>query len=203
MANLDPATLLGVAQVPLHDAGRDHGTRGRRSVSLPFVEQPDPRLAEVDVGRVDELAQLWALANARRLSTQDTDADPTFVASLRQRLAAPKAVVVAGFLDDRMVSSGFGDPLRDADGNEVHEAAHVSLIAVSPECWGRGLARMTLAFLEQQLTTAGYTRAELHVLATNQRARRLYDRSGWDLIRVGDEHPEGPQAVYAKTLTRR
>lgn len=188
--------------MPLHVAGCDHGERTTQR-SLPFVEQPDLRLAEVDVGRVDELAQLWVLANARRLSTQDTDADRTFLDRLRQRLAAPQAVVVAGFLGERMVSSGFGDPLRDPDGNELHEAAHVSLIAVSPECWGRGLARKTLAFLEQQLATAGYKCAELHVLATNQRARSLYDRSGWDLIRVGERHPEGPQAVYAKALTRR
>jgi ribosomal protein S18 acetylase RimI-like enzyme len=173
----------------------------RCGVSLPFVEQPDLRLAQVDVGRVDELAQLWVLANARRLSTQDTDADPTFVDRLRQRLAEPKAVVVAGFLGDRVVSSGFGDPLRDPDGNVLHEAAHVSLVAVSPDCWGRGLARRTLAFLEEQLAAFGYKRAELHVLATNERGRSLYDRSGWDLIRVGDEHPEGPQAVYAKALT--
>ena len=187
--------------MPLHDEDEIPGTR--RGVSLPFVEVPELRLTSVDISRVDELGQLWMLANARRLSTQNTRADPTFLDRLRQRLAEPKVVAVAGFLGDCVVSSGFGDPLRGPDGHEVHGAAHVSLVAVSPESWGRGFGRRTLAFLEEQLAAFGYERAELHVLASNDRARDLYERSGWDLIRVGDEHPEGPQAVYAKALAPR
>jgi len=42
--------------------------------------------------------------------------------------------------------------------------------------------------------------AQLHVLETNHRARSLYERLGWTLVRDGDPHPEGPQAVYEKSF---
>lgn len=153
--------------------------------------------------RAEELASVWSLANAHRLSTQSASSDGGLVERLATRLARPGVVAVAGLLGGRTVTSGFGSRLRDAAGTEHEDAAHVSLIAVVPEHWGRGFGRRTLEYLEDQLRLSGYTRAEMHVLETNQRARRLYDRSGWQLVRLGDEHPEGPQAVYTKRLRER
>jgi len=73
-------------------------------------------------------------------------------------------------------------------------------VAVLPAHWGRHFGQQTLRFLEIRLRAGGYRRAELHVLETNDRARRLYALCGWRLLRLGDEHPDGAQAVYAKAL---
>jgi ribosomal protein S18 acetylase RimI-like enzyme len=54
--------------------------------------------------------------------------------------------------------------------------------------------------MEHELAGDSYRFAQLHVLETNHRARSLYERLGWTLVRDGDPHPEGPQAVYEKSF---
>ena len=72
-------------------------------------------------------------------------------------------------------------------------------MAVLPAHWGRHFGQQKLQFLIR-LRAGGYRRAELHVPETNDRARRLYALCVWRLLRLGDEHPDGAQAVYAKAL---
>lgn len=50
---------------------------------------------------------------------------------------------------------------------------------VLPEEWGRGVGRRLMTACLTSLGDAGYHRATLRVLATNTRAIRFYERSGW------------------------
>ena len=161
----------------------------------------DLRLAVVDADDAAALARVWHRANARRVgAAEDTVPPPDAISRLGERLRAPGTVVVAGTLLGEMITTGFGSPLLGPDDQLLAGSAHVSLLSVDPRWWGRGYGRATLDFLVSALSMAGYEMAQLHVLENNNRARALYERAGWRLVRVGDSHPDGPQAVYERNL---
>lgn len=81
--------------------------------------------------------------------------------------------------DDDGTIVGFAhiSPSRDDDaGADVGE---VTSIYVSPKAWRRGVGRMLLNAACTSFRSAGFTRATLWVLDTNDRARRFYERMGW------------------------
>lgn len=52
-------------------------------------------------------------------------------------------------------------------------------LGVAPSAWGRGLGAEAVRHAEDRIRVAGSQRAVLWVLADNTRARRLYERLGW------------------------
>ncbi len=96
----------------------------------------------------------------------------------------------------------FATRLVLADGSESTAGADISGFAVAPEHWGKGFGYATLAFFEHLLATVGYEFAQLHVLETNERARRLYERRAWRFVSGGHPHSDGDQAIYEKRLDR-
>lgn len=139
----------------------------------------------VDAGQAAALALLWARANARRLDrAEPRPEEAQNEAQLRERLARPGVVAVAGYAGTQLVSCVFASPAMGADGEPLPGVAHVSLLAVAPELWGRGYGAHTLAELLQRVQASGVTSAQLCVLEDNRRARSLYEREGWSLVPV-------------------
>lgn len=58
---------------------------------------------------------------------------------------------------------------------------HVIDIAVVPSAEGRGVGRALLEAAERWAVDAGYRYLTLHVFAGNDRARRLYERVGYEI----------------------
>ncbi|MDP8962293.1 MAG: GNAT family N-acetyltransferase [Actinomycetota bacterium] len=146
------------------------------------------------------LALLWVRAEARRKGeTIPSDVDASAVDALRSRLDSYGAVAVVAVEAGEPVAGCFATQALEHD-EPVHGRAHVSGISVMPERWGEGLGRHVLARLEGVLLDRGYDAAQLIVLETNDRARRLYELAGWRLVSTGEPHPAGPHAVYEKTL---
>jgi GNAT superfamily N-acetyltransferase len=54
------------------------------------------------------------------------------------------------------------------------------LLYVDPESWGSGVAGELLGAAEAALVGLGYEHAALWVFAANPRARRFYERHGWE-----------------------
>lgn len=156
-----------------------------------------PTFAVVGPERARDLSTLWAHAVARaRNEPARPKATDDRVEALVERLSVPGAFAIIAEMEFIPVACGFATPLTDADGRIIAGFAHVSGIAVDPDLWGRGLATAVLAHCENTALTT----LQLHVLESNTRARRLYERLGWRLLRTGDPHPDGPQAVYEKCL---
>ena len=62
-----------------------------------------------------------------------------------------------------------------------HEpSAHLEAIAVAKEAEGKGVARALLDTAEEEAGRHGAQTMTLHVISTNTRARRFYERSGYD-----------------------
>jgi ribosomal protein S18 acetylase RimI-like enzyme len=82
----------------------------------------------------------------------------------------------------------------DADGNILgftmvrlrpellsHEpSAHLEAIALDDRAEGQGIAKALLDAAEKQAAEQGALSMSLHVFASNARARRFYDRAGYD-----------------------
>ena len=62
-----------------------------------------------------------------------------------------------------------------------HEpSAHLEAIAVANEAEGKGIGKALLVAAEEDAQRRGARTMTLHVFATNTRARRFYERSGYD-----------------------
>ncbi len=159
------------------------------------------RFRRVGAEEADVLSLLWSQANARWCSAPaPSAADPERVAKLRERLQRPGSIAIVGEHGRVPVACCFATRLVLADGSESTKGAHISGFAVAPEHWGKGYGETTLAFFERLLATVGYEFAQLHVLETNSRARRLYERRDWRFVSAGHPHADGDQAVYEKQL---
>lgn len=123
-----------------------------------------PRLADFDVPAHREPRHLWS-----------EDA-----ALLRRWLAgeAPQCRVlvadVGGEIAGTTLTTLRPDPLSKAPG------AHLEVIVVAPGFEGRGIGRQLLAAAEDNARRHGAAAMTLHVIATNQRARDLYEYSGYN-----------------------
>jgi GNAT superfamily N-acetyltransferase len=68
------------------------------------------------------------------------------------------------------------------------EEAELHAIYVRPDAWGTGAGRALMAEAVRQLAKAGCHEVVLWVLATNERARRFYEKAGW--------HADGAEAPH-------
>ena len=58
---------------------------------------------------------------------------------------------------------------------------HVSVLATTPEAEGTGVGRALISYAEQWTTRRGLSLMTLNVFAGNDRARRFYDRAGFEI----------------------
>jgi ribosomal protein S18 acetylase RimI-like enzyme len=75
--------------------------------------------------------------------------------------------------------------------SEDPAAGEVYVIYVHPHWWGTAAAQRLIECAHQQLA-ARFPRAVLTVLASNARARRFYERNGWELEEVKTD----PQPLF-------
>lgn len=74
---------------------------------------------------------------------------------------------------------GFARIGATADADAPPGTGEVYLIYLAPEAWGKGVGRELFAKIVAELRVAGYARATLWVLDTNDRAQRFYRAAGW------------------------
>ena len=59
-------------------------------------------------------------------------------------------------------------------------SSHLEAIAVSKDAEGKGVAQALLCAAEEEAARHGALTMTLHVISTNTRARKFYERSGYD-----------------------
>jgi GNAT superfamily N-acetyltransferase len=120
-----------------------------------------------------------------------------------QRLADPDPGVLVA-VDDEGTTIGFVSvgPSRDDDANPG--TGELEAIYLVLKAAGTGTGRLLLEAAEALMRDAGYTRATLWVLETNQRARRFYERAGWAFDGSRSDHQfqclNRPIVRYAASL---
>lgn len=142
---------------------------------------------------------LWVAACAERDGRAfDGVADrarPKFEKSVGWLVAA-----TAGNVGGFVLATGPGSGMP----TDPKDAAVVGLLAVAPEQQTRGLGRVLLRAITDQLSSSGYSEAVLHALIDNALAVRLYQSEGWEA--VGDEYEHSllkrPLRTFARSLQR-
>jgi GNAT superfamily N-acetyltransferase len=99
------------------------------------------------------------------------------VSRWRDRLRRPPTgwATFVSVRDGAVIGFACIGPSRDVDG-----AGEVYAIYVEPEWWSTGTGRSLMERAEQELASR-YDQATLWVLEDNPRARRFYERAGWEL----------------------
>jgi GNAT superfamily N-acetyltransferase len=72
-------------------------------------------------------------------------------------------------------------------------------VTTIPDAWGTGVASTLLHAMVEWLTQRGASSASLWVAADNARARRFYEREGWNLTDEERASPLGPIEVRYDT----
>lgn len=160
---------------------------------------------EITAADLDAVTVLWAAAeNARKAQADQADqagvdTPPTAAVdagSLRQdtqdgellaervarRVRDPTAFGVVAEVAGRVVALAVAAQATADDGlsfEPIAGLAHVSMVAVCPQRWRRGLGRLVLEELERLARDRGFIQAQLWTHETNARGRRLYEQLGW------------------------
>jgi ribosomal protein S18 acetylase RimI-like enzyme len=161
----------------------------------------DVTLVRVGAERAATIASLWAVAEAH--GTDAVLPQPITAAELawiEKRLRYPRSVGLIAEFDGGAVACIYASPAEIAIGLVLEDVAHLSGLAVAPPMWGQGIASAVFARIELILGDEGYREMHLYVREDNARARRMYERRGWDLDSTGHEHASGPHALYTKLL---
>jgi GNAT superfamily N-acetyltransferase len=114
----------------------------------------------------------------------------------------PETVVTVAVDSGRLVGVVSFEPslLR---GEEVADerTAYLRLIALDPLLWGGDLATQMLSWACARMRQAGFGSAYLWCGEQNGRARRFYEREGWQLGSRRRSHPDwGPMVEYTVAL---
>ncbi len=68
---------------------------------------------------------------------------------------------------------------RDGAGNVIPGLMHLSMVAVEPLMWGRGVGKSIVSRLLADAEKRGFRSVQLWTQATNDRAKRLYKGEGF------------------------
>ena len=96
-------------------------------------------------------------------------------------LVAEREAAVIGF-------AAFGQALSGIDSLAGVAVGELFALNIDPSHWGEGAGRALLAEVMRRLREGGWSDAVLWVVASNTRARRLYESAGW--LADGSERTE-------------
>jgi ribosomal protein S18 acetylase RimI-like enzyme len=117
-----------------------------------------------------------------------------------ETLAYPEAVFVA-HRSGSIVGFVHVSASRDADADP--EVGELDRLYIDPGTWRTGVGSALNATGLAHLAAAGFTRATLWVLESNERARRFYEREGWnptDVSRSAGRWVEFVNIRYERSL---
>jgi ribosomal protein S18 acetylase RimI-like enzyme len=142
---------------------------------------------------------LWLRAEAARTGTASSAAEvDELITAMTAALAKKGARLLVGLVDDQLVATAYGVPLK-ADPTR----AQVAMLAVEPASWGNGHGTEMLGALTRALQDQGCTALRMNVDPANERARALYERQGWRHLGETEkvDHEAVPELIYRTDLS--
>lgn len=114
----------------------------------------------------------------------------------RAAIIDPLASFALGYVD----GSPAGVAKIGPDSTEAVRGTWLELFYVAPEFWGSGIATQLLRWATGQATADGAAVMRLRVVEAQQRARRFYEREGWE---YDPEVPPSHNAFFPLLCMRR
>jgi len=140
------------------------------------------------------MAALWrAAVQARRAGLDLSEAEAL---DASRTLNDPETFSMLAKVGGVLIGTALGMPARDDDGRgpSIPGLCHITMVAVAPDWWGRGVGRRLISALLGAIREHGYTDAQLWTERSNTRARRLYD--GFGFTPSGREKPGDAGEVF-------
>jgi ribosomal protein S18 acetylase RimI-like enzyme len=135
---------------------------------------------------LDTMAELWVRAHTARTTRSGQAFDNLSVTGttrdiLRARIGAAGAWFVLVRKRGQVVGMAHGLPARerDGEGEVVPGLMHLSMVAVDPDHWGRGIGYQLTEHALRRAQRSGFEKVQLWTHQTNLRARRLYESLGF------------------------
>lgn len=119
---------------------------------------------------VRQAAAIWARAKARRDDEEPATVEAT-IPGLERRLGLDGARLLLARRD--------GDPVGFAVFAPRERSLELFYLGVDPGAWGGGVAGLLLRGVADHARALGLGGLELWVINDNERAIRVYERSGW------------------------
>lgn len=142
----------------------DYRVRSATSVDGDAMLALMPRLADFDVPGHRDPEDLWRDDAALLRKWVAGEADDCFVHIAEGTDGATLGMTLVRLRPDVL---------------SQQPSSHLEVIAVAKEAEGTGVAQDLLAAAEQQAAKQGALTMTLHVISTNSRARRFYERVGY------------------------
>ncbi|MEX0651284.1 MAG: GNAT family N-acetyltransferase [Actinomycetota bacterium] len=146
---------------------------GVGSVAFREAELDDaPAIAEVHVAS-------WRWAYRGQLADETLDALDVAEREVRWReaISDPATIVLVAVVDSSIAGFVSAGPTDDDDAPPI--IGELYAIYLEERVAGSGVGRGLLERAVDGLRSAGFKRASLWVLDSNERARRFYERAGW------------------------
>ncbi|MBX2879779.1 MAG: GNAT family N-acetyltransferase [Granulosicoccus sp.] len=142
----------------------NYSIRRANASDLPAIEALLPRLAEFDVPEHRKPEELWH---------GDRDMIQAWASDLRADIDVAVAVIRDSIEGVAVISARKellnGEP-----------SAHLEVLAVSRKAQGSGIGSALIREAESMASAKGALSMSLHVFSVNHRARKLYERHGFD-----------------------
>ena len=121
---------------------------------------------------------VWQAANLARLKAPSV----ARIARVREKLSDDAACTVVGVDGDEVIAMALAQAARDENGTGPVRPGegHISMVFVAPDRWDQGIGGQLVDALHHEMTARGWQTASLGTGAGNQRARRLYERLGYE-----------------------
>lgn len=128
---------------------------------------------------LDEAAAIWRQANIARGKVPGEER----IARVDAKLTDPDAFVIVALEGRTMVGMALAEPGLDDDGAgpPLPYLCHISMVFVHPDHWGKAIGGDLLTAIAAAAGRAGYDVLQLWTGQSNERAQRLYRRSGFEL----------------------
>jgi ribosomal protein S18 acetylase RimI-like enzyme len=126
---------------------------------------------------IEPAVDIWQQANIARgkIASQQR------IARVRAKLTDPSALVIVAADDAGLVGMALAEPGRDQDGSgsPLPGLCHISMVFVHPGHWGRHIGQYLIDAVAEHADRRGHTDLQLWTGDNNQRAQRLYRRTGF------------------------
>jgi ribosomal protein S18 acetylase RimI-like enzyme len=177
-----------------------------RLESASFREQGEPKLPEVTLragGPGDYEAALAVFRAAEAARSAGRGGRPGSGERVRAHLEDATSFLTVAEVESAVVGMAMGMQglSEDGAGPPVAGLCHVAAVFVSPRHWGAGVGGRLVDRVLEEARARGYDRAQLWTHADNVRARRLYERRGFEHTGRSKEVERGEIIVhYARQL---
>ena len=140
---------------------------------------PTVRIRDAELGDARHVADIWLKANVSRRGRFDAPANIDLI--IERRMRSGDSLFFVAEEAEHIVGIGSQVPARENDGTGpiITGLMHLSMIAVDPAHWGKGIGKALTVYGVRRAASLGCESIQLWTLLSKERAQRFYTSMGF------------------------